>query len=342
MEKRSGALLGLQGICCNAAFGDEAMRAVIGALACAALLASGGAGQGAEPPAWAYAVNPPGLQPAPDVGTVQHVPGSAVGFTLTQLRDLFNVPDWYPDDHPPMPNAVAFGSKPAAFACGFCHLPNGLGRPENASLAGLPAEYIVQQVANFRDGSRKSSVPSLPPTLMIATANGVSDADLKSAAAYFSSLKPRPWIRVVEAATVPKTRVLGFMLVPDGSGESEPIGNRVIEMPEDVPRTELRDSRSGFIAYAPPGSLARGEALVATGGSGETVPCGICHGADLKGLGPVPALAGRSPSYLFRQLYDIQHGTRAGSWTALMQPVVAKLSEAEMVAIVAYAASRAP
>ncbi len=58
------------------------MRAVIGALACAALLASGGAGKGAEPPAWAYAVNPPGLQPAPDVGTVQHVPGGAVGFTL--------------------------------------------------------------------------------------------------------------------------------------------------------------------------------------------------------------------------------------------------------------------
>jgi cytochrome c553 len=132
------------------------------------------------------------------------------------------------------------------------------------------------------------------------------------------------------------------MLVPDGSGESEPIGNRVIEMPEDVARTELRDSRSGFIAYVPPGSLALGQALVTTGGSGRTVPCAICHGTDLKGLGPVPALAGRSPSYLFRQLYDIRHGNRAASWTALMQPVVAGLSEEEMVAIVAYAASRTP
>ncbi len=298
--------------------------------------------QGAEPPSWAYAVNPPGLQPAPDDGSLRHVPGSSAGFTLTQLRDLFNVPDWYPDDHPPMPEPVAHGSKPGAFACGFCHLPNALGRPENASLAGLPADYIVQQVANFRNGMRKSSVASVPPTLMIATANGVSEADLKAAAVYFSSLEPRPWIRVVEAATVPKTRVLGFMLVPDGSGESEPIGNRVIEMPEDVSRTELRDSRSGFVAYAPPGSLAYGEALVTTGGSGKTIPCGICHGPDLKGLGPVPALAGRSPSYLFRQLYDIQHGSRTGSWTALMQPVVAKLGEEEMVAVAAYAASRAP
>ncbi len=315
---------------------------VVAALTGALMAATGTAGRCAEPPAWAYTVNPPGLQPAPDDGSPRRVPGSTAEFTLTQLRDLFNVPDWYPDDHPSMPDAVAHGSKPSAFACAFCHLPNGLGRPENASLAGLPAEYIMQQVANFRDGSRKSSVPSLPPTLMVATATGVSDAAVKTAAAYFASLKPRPWIRVVEAAAVPKTRVLGFMLVPDGSDASEPIGNRVIEMPEDVPRTELRDSHSGFVAYVPPGSLALGEALVTTGGAGKTVACGICHGADLKGLGPVPAIAGRSPSYLFRQLYDIQHGARAGSWTALMQPVVARLSEEEMVAITAYAASRAP
>ena len=318
------------------------MKPVIAALSATILLATGAAGQSSEPPAWAYVVNPPGLKPVPDDGATRHVPGSTVGFTLTQVRDLFNVPDWYPEDHPPMPEPVGLGKKPGAFACGFCHLPNGLGRPENASLAGLPSEYIIQQVADFRSGSRRSSLQSLPPTLMVGTANGVSDADLIAAAGYFSSLKLRPWIRVAETTTVPKTRVLGYMLVPDGSGETEPIGSRVIEMPEDVSRTELRDSRSGFVAYAPPGSLALGEVLVTTGGAGKTVPCGICHGADLKGLGPVPALAGRSPSYLFRQLYDIQHGTRAGTWTALMQPVVAKLAEDDMVAIVAYAASRAP
>lgn len=295
----------------------------------------------AGPPAWAYAVNPPGLKPVPDDGTVRHVPGSAAGFTLTQIRDLFGVPDWHPDDHPLLPEPVAHGRKPDAFACAFCHLPNGLGRPENASLAGLPAEYIEHQIADFRSGARKSSVASLPPTLMVATAKGATDADVKAAAAYFSALKLTPWIRVEEAATVPKTRVLGFMLVPDGSGETEPIGNRIIEMPEDVERTELRDARSGFVAYAPPGSLARGAALVATG-HGKTVPCGICHGAELRGLGPVPALAGRSPSYLFRQLYDIKHGARAGSWAALMQPVLANLDEQDMVALAAYAASRSP
>ena len=52
--------------------------------------------------------------------------------------------------------------------------------------------------------------------------------------------------------------------------------------------------------------------------------------------------AGRSPSYIMRQLYDIQHGVRNGQWAELMKPVVAGLSEGDMVAIAAYTASLAP
>jgi cytochrome c553 len=81
--------------------------------------------------------------------------------------------------------------------------------------------------------------------------------------------------------------------------------------------------------------------LVKTGG-GRTTPCGVCHGVDLKGLGPVPPLAGRSPSYIVRQLFDIQHGQRAGSWTPLMQGVVRDLKPGDLVDIAAYAASRRP
>ena len=113
-------------------------------------------------------------------------------------------------------------------------------------------------------------------------------------------------------------------------------------MPLDLERTELRDARSAFVAYVPAGSVAQGERLVTLGGGGKTIACGICHGADLRGLGPVPALAGRSPSYLVRQLYDMQQGVRKGQWAALMQEVVARLTLEDMVAIAAYAASRAP
>jgi len=293
-------------------------------------------------PVWAYPVNPPGLKPAPDDGALKHVPNSVAAYTLTQIRDLFSPPDWHPDNHPSMPDVVGRGNKPGQFACGFCHLPNGLGRPENSSLAGLPASYIAQQVADFRSGVRKSSEPaSLPINLMIAVAKLVSEEDTKIAAEYFASLKPVPWIRVVETGTVPKTKVGGWMLIADEGGGTEPIGQRIIEMPEDLERTELRDSASGFIAYVPVGSIRKGEAL-ATSGAGKTTPCAICHGAELKGLGPVPALAGRSPSYIARQLYDIQHGVRNGQWTELMKSVVAGLSDEDLVAIAAYTASLNP
>jgi cytochrome c553 len=322
------------------------MRAFVGVLTvvvATVVLAAGFAGAADVPPPWAFAVNPPDTpKPPPDDGVLRHVPGSDVTYTLTQVRDLFSPPDWHPDDHPPMPDPVAHGTKPNVFACGYCHLPNGLGRPENSSLAGLPAAYIVQQVADFKSGLRKSSEPaSLPVNFMIAVAKGSTDEDVKIAAEYFSALPRKPWIRVVEADTVPKTRVAGWMLVEAQPGATEPIGQRIIEMPENLERTELRDSASGFIAYVPVGSIAKGEALIA-GGNGKTVACAICHGQDLRGLGPIPGLAGRSPSYIVRQLYDLQHGVRKGPWTDLMKPVVSQLTDEDIVSIAAYTASRAP
>lgn len=293
-------------------------------------------------PPWAFAVNPPGTKPPADDGVPRHVPNSNAAFTLTQLRDLYNVPDWHPQSHPAMPPIVAQGRKEGGvFACGFCHLPNGLGRPENSSLAGLPADYIMQQVAEFKSGARKSSEPaSLPVNFMIAVAKGANEDEVRIAAEYFASLKRTPWIRVVETETVPQTKVAGWMLV-EASAQREPIGSRIIEMPEDLERTELRDGASGFVAYVPSGAVARGQAL-ATDGGGKTVPCAICHGAQLQGLGPVPGLAGRSPSYLIRQLYDLQHGARNGRWSVLMKPVVERLDMDDMVALAAYAASLAP
>jgi len=319
------------------------MRTLIGSLLFGCVLATQSVnGADGIPPPWAYPVNPPGGQPVPDDGSLRRVPDSAAAFTLTQIRDLFAAPDWHPEQHPAMPAAVSHGRKPDVFACGYCHLPNGLGRPENSSLAGLPADYIVQQVADFKSGARKSSEPnSLPINLMIQVAKAATEEEVKTAAAYFANLPRLPWIKVIETDTVPVTRVAGWMLVAAEGGARELIGDRIIEMPVDLERTELRDAASGFIAYVPNGSIAKGAALIG-GADGKTTACGICHGADLRGLGPVPGLAGRSPSYIVRQLYDMRHRVRNGSWSALMKPVVANLSEADMVAIAAYTASLAP
>lgn len=294
------------------------------------------------PPPWAYPIQPPVKLP-PDDGVPRRVPGSTTAFTLTQIRDLYVAPDWHPGDHPPMPGVAGRGRKPGMFACGYCHYPNGQGRPENSSLAGLSAGYIAQQMADYKNGLRKSSEPAMrPPALMVANARNATEDDVKMSAAYFASLKYKPWIKVVETETVPKTHVAGSMLVPlEGAGR-EPIGQRIIEVAEDVARTTLRDPRSGFIAYVPVGSIKRGEALVTTGGRGKTTVCATCHGQDLKGLGDIPPLAGRSPSYTVRQLYDFQSDARAGLLSAQMKETVAKLTVDDMVSIAAYTASRAP
>ena len=132
------------------------------------------------------------------------------------------------------------------------------------------------------------------------------------------------------------------MLVLAASGGTEPIGDRIIELPENLERTELRDSKSGFVAYVPPGSLAKGRELVMTGGGGRTIRCTLCHGPELRGLGNVPSISGRSPSQMARQLIDIQNGARNGPWTQLMKETVSKLTETDIVAITAYLASRTP
>jgi cytochrome c553 len=310
------------------------------------------------PPPWAYgfpsapsatpvaapaAAPAAATAPAPDVSPKQ-VPGSSAAFTLAQIRDGFGPADWFPGDHPAMPEIVAHGKRPEVRACSLCHYPNGKGRPENAGVSGLPVAYFVQTMADFKSESRKSADTRKANTnLMIAYAKAMTDDEVKAAAEYFGVMKWTPWIKVVETATVPKTRIAGGMFLKlDGAG-SEPIGDRIIEVADDAERTEsLRDPRSAFTAYVPVGSIKKGEALVTKGGSGKTTPCSVCHGADLKGLGPVPGIAGRSPSYTVRQLFDTQHGTRHGVWADLMKPVVANLTNDDMLAIAAYTASRTP
>jgi cytochrome c553 len=228
-------------------------------------------------------------------------------------------------------------------ACGYCHLPNGQGRPENESVAGLPEGYIIQQMSDFKNGLRKSSEPRMPSVAgMVLIAKAASDEEVKAAAVYFSSIKLKPWIRVIETDRVPVTTIKGGMLVVTEGGGAEPIGQRVIEVPENLERTELRDSTSGFIAYVPRGSLKRGADLVMTGASGTTIRCTICHGADLRGLGNVPSISGRSPSQMARQIIDIKNGARNGPWTQLMKEAVSKLTEDDIVAITGYLASRKP
>jgi cytochrome c553 len=294
-------------------------------------------------PIWAYPDHFSTPSVAAGAPEQQHLSGSKASYTRSEINDLFVVPDWYPDEHPPMPEVVAHGRRPDVHACGHCHLPNGQGRPENASVAGLPAAYIIAQMADFKNGLRKGSDPEmLSVTNMVKLSRSTGDEDVKAAAAYFSSIKLKPWIRMVEVDQVPKTRPAGGMMVVIDGGATEPIGDRVIEVSENLEKTELRDPTSGFIAYVPKGSLKKGKDLVTTGGNGKTMACTMCHGPDLKGMGSVPSIAGRSPSQMARQIIDFQTGARNGSMAPMMKDVASKLTMEDIVSVTGYLASQAP
>ena len=299
------------------------------------------------------------LRPNEDAGEQtrpRHVSGSKAAYSLVDVRDGQNVIDWFPSDHPSMPSVVAHG--PARLAektrgCGSCHLPNGKGRPENAQPGGLPVPYFMRQIQDFRNGLRHTADPRKPNTnTMVDLAKAMTDDEVRAAAEYFSAIKYTPWIRVVETERVPKTKISGNLFLPIEQERTEPIAGRIIEMPENVEQAEtLRNPHSGFVAYAPVGSIKKGQDLVTTGGmrvvgneiiQGKSTPCITCHGLDLMGVADVPPIAGRSPSYLVRQIWDIQQGTRNGAAVQLMKMAIAKLNEEDLVNIAAYVSSRPP
>jgi cytochrome c553 len=266
------------------------------------------------------------------------VPGSTKAYTEAQIDDPLSAPDWFPDEHPPMPQVVARGNGKDVRACATCHLASGMGHPESAIVTGFSVSYFLRQMADMKSGDRKTG------GIMDTIAKSASAEDAQEAAAYFSGLKPFPYIKVVETDTVEKSYVeRGGMRLRLPSGGTEPLGKRIIVLPEDEQRIMRRDPHGSVTtAYVPIGSLARGKDLATTGGSGKTFSCAICHGPALQGTGDVPRIAGLQPIYIFRQLYSFQNNTRAGSSAALMKPPVVNLSEDDMIAIAAYVGSLTP
>lgn len=286
------------------------------------------AAQGAAPPTGA----PPG-------GLT--VPGSAVRLARPATTDLFRAVDWFPASHPPAPKVVMQGTPPHLMACGYCHMPDGQGRPENAAIAGLPAAYIVDEVHELKGPDRIGARPGWTPTaLMHETAAAVGDADLQAAADYFSKLTYAKPFKVVETQDIPAVTSIGLAYAARAGGAREPLGQRIIEVVNDPDSFELRDNRPGYTAYVPQGSIARGKALAESGG-GRSPPCSACHGAELKGdIGP--PIAGRYPGYLFRQLLAFAGGGRRGEAAEPMRVIASQLSDAEKIDLAAYVASLEP
>jgi cytochrome c553 len=297
-------------------------------------------------PIWVFPMNPPAPPNPQPYDTLQprHVPNGSVVFTEAELNDLFAAPDWHPTSHDAMPPVVSRGRSANVYACGFCHTPGGQGRPENASLAGLPAAYIINQVADFKSGARKSAWQGAyrPADLMIHEAIHATGNEVSEAAEYFSAQRLKPRVVIVERNRVPQSRVVGWVYVANGDHSDELLGERLLEFAPDADRHENRDDEMRYVAYVPRGSIKRGKLAAKTGTTGLTPACVSCHGPDLGGIGLVPPISGRSPTYILRQLLAFQTGARSGEMGLPMRAVVESLKIGDMIDLAAYAASLPP
>jgi cytochrome c553 len=298
-------------------------------------------------PEWLFPIDPKSIRPDPnppklDDTELLDVPDSSQKYTLARINDPFNAPDWRPNDHTTMPEVVARGRKPNVMACAYCHTPTGQGRPENSPLAGLPEGYIKEQLLDFRSGKRKPAGPQeyLPSWNMLKVAKAMTDAEIDESAKYFAQQKLRRRVYVIESLRIPRAERAAWIY--EEVGGTEDLDDRLLEVTNELARHERRDDRLQYTAYVPPGSINRGKRLVTTGDGGKTQMCATCHLASLKGTDKIPAIAGRPPSYLLRQLLAFRNGTRAGDAAAQMTPVVEKLTLTEMIDVAAYLASLYP
>ncbi|WIY27790.1 c-type cytochrome [Parasedimentitalea psychrophila] len=260
------------------------------------------------------------------------VDGSDQSYTQVQIDDKFSAPDWFPDQHLPMPETVQFGKGPKVWACASCHLTSGTGHPESASLAGLDSAYMQAQMRAFSDGTRVDYSGHMNRMAALMTPE-----EIQTASDWFASLTPRTFIEVIETETVPASYIdsTRMRLLTEAEPREEPIAGRIIEIPVDPVQVKLRHPVSNFISYVPTGSIARGEALV-SGDNDRTYACAGCHGDDLTGTEIAPVIIGNFGIYTVRQLHGFKSETRSSEEASLMSDIVVDLTDQDIIDIAAY------
>lgn len=294
-------------------------------------------------PAFDFAFMEPAVaQPltAAEAQQILTVNGSAVTYTMGERRDKFRAVDWFPEQHQTAPALVTRGRAPDVSACGRCHTVTGTGKPENASIAGLDKDYLVRQLKEMRSGHRVHPRVQMQPSAMFSTAAHLSDQDIHIVSQWYSDMAYQTVLTVQEAEEVPPVANIGWLWALEKNGQPRKTAGRILEVARDGPAFEKADLRAGIIAYVPVGALARGRQLAENGAPGIPA-CQSCHGAGLRG-GIAPALAGRYPNYMIRQILGFANGRRSGAYAPQMTSFAQHLRRDDMIAVAAFAASLTP
>ena len=142
-------------------------------------------------------------------------------------------------------------------ACATC--PTARDGRRTPRLPACPYAYVVQQLAGFQERSANERRRAQDEHHADDPGRqGMTDDGDQVAADYFSSMKWTPWIRSSRPTRCRRRESPATCSSRSPIGGTEPLGNRIVETPEDAERFELRDPRSGFVAYVPRGSIAKG------------------------------------------------------------------------------------
>jgi cytochrome c553 len=212
--------------------------------------------------------------------------------------------------------------------CSACHGPGGKGghglNPLFPILAGQSAEYLETQLKSFRALSQDDVAVSRESYV-------------------------QRWLKNITGIRKGEPSIDGYVLwLFDTKGERYDDAPRNEERAWDFMKGVARDlddptikALAEYFAKVPgvpgraaEGDVARGKALFEQGDAAKgLLPCASCHGADARGNGPIPRLAGQYADYVFDQVKFIKSGTRS---VEQMAPLVQGLTDDDIKAVSAY------
>lgn len=219
----------------------------------------------------------------------------------------------------------------AAAACASCHGVNGEGDADIGipALGGLPREYFVKQIADFRTGKRASPI-KMPADAALNNSQVLRTDDPEAAADFYA----RWMIGVAKGLST-----------EDAKAAAGYYAQRGLPRAPTAPAAAAKAEDKAKPKPAPdPEVIALGKDLAINGDWDRNIPpCFKCHALGGVGVAPAfPPLAGQHPDYVVRQLKAWKSGARTNDPLDLMKRLSKNLTEAEMRAVALYMASLGP
>ncbi|MFP4294534.1 MAG: c-type cytochrome [Halothiobacillaceae bacterium] len=181
--------------------------------------------------------------------------------------------------------------------CASCHGMNAEGQGSFPKLAGMSFEEVDASLKAYRAGEKTGGQAAM----MAPMATGLSDEQIANLAAHIAEV--------------------GGQDVPGGAAKADDaVDESSAETKEEEPAADE--------------SAASGD--VAAGQQKYQAQCASCHGMQGEGQGMFPKLAGHSAEEIVADLKAYKAGEKTGANAAMMVPMAAGLSDADMADLGAF------